>query len=216
MQGLAPNTLNVFDKVSKLESIKGFVLVGGTGIALQINHRLSEDLDFCRWVPTTNPTNAISVKEIEAELKKNFEIVATNHLSFDQVDFRIEGVKLTFFNEVGLVCPQFTPITYSLNILGIPLLLHGSMKVKTLFERITYRDYYDLFVLLSEKHMSLNQLISSATQYQPRLKKTMIIKRLLAWNELKNDSSFPQLSPRYTVSPEEMGHFFLKEINKLN
>jgi hypothetical protein len=98
MQGLAPNTLNVFDKVSNLESIKGFVLVGGTVIALQINHRLSEDLDFCRWVPTTNATNAVSVKEIEAELKNNFENITTNHLSFDQVDFRIDGVKLTFFN----------------------------------------------------------------------------------------------------------------------
>lgn len=98
MQGLAPKTLNVFDKVSNLEAIKGFVLVGGTCIALQINHRLSEDLDFCRWVPNTNANHAISVKEIEAELKNNFKNVTTNHLSFDQVDFRIEGVKLTFFN----------------------------------------------------------------------------------------------------------------------
>lgn len=215
MQGLAPNTLIVFDKVSNLESIKGFVLVGGTGIALQINHRLSEDLDFCRWVPTTNVSNAISVKEIEAELKNNFENVTTNHLSFDQVDFRIDGVKLTFFNEVGLVCPPFTPKTYSRNILGIPLLLHGSMKVKTLFERITYRDYYDLFVLLSEQHISLTELISAAVRYQPRLKKTMITKRLSVWNEIRIDDGFSHLSPRYTVSPEEMGQFFLEEITRL-
>lgn len=215
MQGLAPNTLRVFDKVSGLESIKGYVLVGGTGIALQINHRLSEDLDFCRWVPKTNANYAVSVKEIEAELKKNFENVTTNHLSFDQVDFRIDGVKLTFFNEVGLVCPQFSPINYTDNILGVPLLLHGSMKIKTLFERITYRDYYDLFVLLSEKHVSLDELISAATQYQPRLKKGMITKRLSVWEQIKEDSGFPHLSPRYKMSPEEIGHFFLEEINRL-
>lgn len=215
MQGLASNTLKVFEKVSRLESIEGYVLVGGTGIALQINHRLSEDLDFCRWVPKTNATYAVSVKKIEVELKKNFENVTTNHLSFDQVDFRIDGVKLTFFNEVGLVCPQFSPINYTGNILGVPLLLHGSMKVKTLFERITYRDYYDLFVLLSEKHVSLDELISSATQYQPRLKKTMITKRLSVWEQIKEDSGFPHLSPRYTVSPEEIGNFFLEEINRL-
>lgn len=74
MQGLASNTQKVFDKVSRLKSIEGYVLVGGTGIALQINHRLSEDLDFCRWVPKTNATYAVSVKEIEVELKNNFEI----------------------------------------------------------------------------------------------------------------------------------------------
>lgn len=215
MLGLAPNTLRVFDKVSALESIKGYVLVGGTGIALQINHRLSEDLDFCRWVPKTNSNNAVSVKEIEAELKNNFENVTTNHLSFDQVDFRIDGVKLTFFNEVGLVCPQFSPITYTHNILGVPLLLHGSMKVKTLFDRITYRDYYDLFVLLSEKHVGLDELISAAIQYQPRLKKAMIIKRLSAWEQIKEDSGFPLLLPRYTVNPEEIGHFFLEKISRL-
>ncbi len=215
MKGLAPNTLRVFDKVSALESIKGYVLVGGTGIALQINHRLSEDLDFCRWVQKTNVNNAVSVKEIEAELKKSFENVNTNHLSFDQVDFRIDGVKLTFFNEVSLVCPQFSPINYTDNILGIPLLLHGSMKVKTLFERITYRDHYDLFVLLSEKHLSLDELIIAAIQYQPRLKKAMIIKRLSVWEQIKEDPVFTHLSPRYTVSPEEIGHFFLAEINSL-
>ena len=89
------------------------------------------------------------------------------------------------------------------------------MKVKTLFERITYRDYYDLFVLLSEKHVSLDELIIVAIQYQPRLKKAMIIKRLLFWEQIKEDSSFPHLSPRYTVSAEVIGHFFLEEINRL-
>ncbi|SFT89249.1 Nucleotidyl transferase AbiEii toxin, Type IV TA system [Algoriphagus locisalis] len=215
MKGLAPKTLAVFDKVSALGSIKGYVLVGGTGIALQINHRLSEDLDFCKWVPKTNASHAVSVREIETELKKNFEIVTTNHLSFDQVDFRIDGVKLTFFNEVGLVCPQFTPITFTENILGVPLLLHGSMKVKTLFERITYRDYYDLFTLLSEKHFSLDELLNASIQYQPRLNYKMIIKRLSAWNLIKEDAGFTHLSPRYTVTTEEMGQFFVEEIKLL-
>tara|TARA_R110002020_G_scaffold191029_1_gene390686 strand:- start:1048 stop:1698 length:651 start_codon:yes stop_codon:yes gene_type:complete len=216
MQGLAPKTLAVFDKVSALESIKDFVLVGGTGIALQINHRLSEDLDFCKWVSKTNVSNAISVREIETELKKNFKIVATNHLSFDQVDFRIDGVKLTFFNEVGMVCPQFKPITFTENILGVPLLLHGSMKIKTLFERITYRDYYDLFTLLSEKHISLDELLNASVRYQPRLSKPMIIKRLSAWSLIKEDIGFSHLSPRYSLSTEEMGGFFLEEIKLLN
>ncbi|WP_339705249.1 nucleotidyl transferase AbiEii/AbiGii toxin family protein [Algoriphagus aquimarinus] len=215
MKGLAPKTLAIFDKVSALKSIKGYVLVGGTGIALQISHRLSEDLDFCRWVPKTNASYAVSVKEIETELKNSFKIVTTNHLSFDPVDFRIDGVKLTFFNEVGLVCPQFPPIAFTENILGVPLLLHGSMKIKTLFERITYRDYYDLFTLLSEKHISLDELIRASTLYQPRLDKRMIIKRLSAWNLIKVDVGFSHLSPRYTVSPEEMGSFFLEEIKLL-
>ena len=36
MTSLAPKTLSIFEAVSNLPCIKGFTLVGGTGIALQI------------------------------------------------------------------------------------------------------------------------------------------------------------------------------------
>lgn len=215
MLGLAPKTLTVFDRVAALKSIQGFLLVGGTGIALQIRHRLSEDLDFCKWVPKSNVNNAISVKIIERELAENFNAVQTNHLSFDQVDFRIEGVKLTFFNEVGLNPPNFSPIPYKGNILGVPLTLHGAMKVKTIFQRITYRDYYDLYILLSEKHLSLEELINASTEYQSKLNKGIILKRLVAWDSIKDNAGLVHLSAKYSISAEEMGEFFIGEIKLL-
>ncbi len=44
--GLTSNTLDVFEKISKLDCIKDLYLCGGTGVSLQIQNRLSEDLDF--------------------------------------------------------------------------------------------------------------------------------------------------------------------------
>ena len=44
--GLTDSTKEVFESVSKLECIKDLILCGGTGISIQLNHRLSEDLDF--------------------------------------------------------------------------------------------------------------------------------------------------------------------------
>jgi hypothetical protein len=44
--GLTAATEEVFEQVSQLECIKGLFLCGGTGQSLQVNHRLSEDLDF--------------------------------------------------------------------------------------------------------------------------------------------------------------------------
>ncbi len=107
MTGLAPKTLAVVEAISSLSCIKGFVLVGGTSIAVQINHRLSEDLDFCKWVPVSSASNAIKVKTIEQELKEKLGKVKTNQLSFDQVDFYVQDVKITFFNEVGYNVPDF-------------------------------------------------------------------------------------------------------------
>lgn len=40
------NTQKVLDKLKKVSFIGNFYLSGGTGLALQIGHRESEDLDF--------------------------------------------------------------------------------------------------------------------------------------------------------------------------
>ena len=39
MKGLAPHTSELFESISKLDCIKPFVLVGGTALSIQINHR---------------------------------------------------------------------------------------------------------------------------------------------------------------------------------
>ena len=44
--GLTESTKEVFADVSQLDCIKDLVLCGGTGQSIQMNHRLSEDLDF--------------------------------------------------------------------------------------------------------------------------------------------------------------------------
>ena len=49
MKGLTDKTYQIFESVSKMESIKPYVLVGGTALNLQIGARESEDLDFMRW-----------------------------------------------------------------------------------------------------------------------------------------------------------------------
>lgn len=210
MIGLAPKTLSIFEAVSTLSCIRNFVLVGGTSIALQINHRLSEDLDFCKWVPISNVTNGIEVTIIEQELKRKFGNIRMNQLSFDQVDFYVLGVKLTFFNEVGFNVPNFEPITFQGNIKGVPLDVSGSMKIKTMFERNTFRDYYDVFVLLIEGIVSIDQLIKSSISNHSKLKEKMIINRLQRWEQVNEEKGFVHLSPKYNVSVKEMGEFFNK------
>lgn len=41
MNGLAPQTSEVFERITSLECIKPFVLVGGTALSLQLNKRQS-------------------------------------------------------------------------------------------------------------------------------------------------------------------------------
>ncbi|WP_289198933.1 nucleotidyl transferase AbiEii/AbiGii toxin family protein [Bacteroides acidifaciens] len=49
MKGIAPHTEAIIEQVSRLECLEGWTLVGGTALAIQLDHRKSEDLDFMRW-----------------------------------------------------------------------------------------------------------------------------------------------------------------------
>ncbi|MDE5877868.1 MAG: nucleotidyl transferase AbiEii/AbiGii toxin family protein [Muribaculaceae bacterium] len=54
MKGLTLATSLLFEKISYLECIKPYVLVGGTALSLQLGTRLSEDLDFMSWRKSKN------------------------------------------------------------------------------------------------------------------------------------------------------------------
>ncbi|HLG38428.1 MAG TPA: nucleotidyl transferase AbiEii/AbiGii toxin family protein, partial [Chitinophagaceae bacterium] len=45
-QAIPDSTLNVLKKISSLDFLSDFCLVGGTGLALYWGHRISVDLDF--------------------------------------------------------------------------------------------------------------------------------------------------------------------------
>jgi predicted nucleotidyltransferase component of viral defense system len=85
------------------------------------------------------------------ELKKTFDKVDVNPIDFDQTGFHLNGeVKLQFFNEVGLVLPSFKTISVEGNLKIAPIEMISVMKVKTMFQRSVFRDYYDLYVILKK------------------------------------------------------------------
>src|SRR5690349_14762033 len=213
MTGLAAKTLKVFKDVTKLPCIKDYVLVGGTALSLQIKHRLSEDLDFCKWTTTQSTKNAIPYRELERELKQYFAKVEVNPIDFDQVDYLVNGeVKFQFFNEVGYKLPIHDTISYEGNMRIAPVSTIGAMKIKTMFQRNVFRDYYDAFAIVKGGHLTLTKLIELAGIYHDRLKPAMIIKRLITHKKFKEESSFPTMAPMYEVTCEEIGKFFEVEV----
>ncbi len=207
MIGLAPKTLDIIDSVSQLSCVKPFDLVGGTSISTQIHHRLSEDLDFCQWHKKVNAKNAVDFRSIEKELSAIGDM-RTNHLGFGHVDFYVNGVKITFFIEEGYNPPLFDKIHLIGNIYNAPLELLSSMKVKTLFQRSTFRDYYDLYVMLKDSLVNIDKLIESSMSYDKNLNRKMISNRLRQWEFFKDEPKFQLLKPKYTITSEEIGHYF--------
>jgi hypothetical protein len=96
MKGLAPQTSELFDAVTRLDCIKPFVLVGGTALSLQLNARQSEDLDFMRWKQGLKDKLEVGWPAIKKELGTIGTVESEDIMGFDHVVFVVNGVKLSF------------------------------------------------------------------------------------------------------------------------
>ena len=54
LQFIPSKTFHVLDKLCESRFIKDYTLVGGTALAMQIEHRMSEDLDFVIYAEKLN------------------------------------------------------------------------------------------------------------------------------------------------------------------
>lgn len=106
MKGLASNTKQIFDAVSKLNCIKPYLLVGGTALSLQIGTRQSEDLDFMKWRTSKTEKMEVAWFQIEKELSTIGEIQHKDILDIDHVEYLLSGVKFSFY-----ACPKYSPVT---------------------------------------------------------------------------------------------------------
>lgn len=67
-KSLVDKTKKVIESISGMESIRPYILVGGTALSLQIANRLSEDLDFMRWQQYNGEKMDVDIKSIRKEV----------------------------------------------------------------------------------------------------------------------------------------------------
>ena len=145
--GLRNNTLQVFEKVSRLDCIKNLYLCGGTGISLLLQHRQSEDLDF-ELLNYRGDIRHLDVSSISNEIISVFpkcrrEILGPQHIQFYVGD----DVKLSFFEPKNRIPALHIGFTYN-NLKTVDAQDALGMKLFTITVRSLYRDYYDIYSLL--------------------------------------------------------------------
>ena len=170
MKGLSKHTERIFDAVSNLDCIKEYVLVGGTALALQIGHRLSEDLDFMKWKLPSNPNPEVNWPTIESALKSIGE-GKTDVLELHHVNFNVEGVKVSFYANRMYEKPEVLIVIQVKNNISVADKLSlGMMKVELTARRAKFRDFYDIYAL-TRGGISLSTLVSGAQRYVEGRKK---------------------------------------------
>jgi hypothetical protein len=215
MRGLMQKTEKIFKEISKLECIKDYTLIGGTAISLQIDKRLSEDLYFCKWSTNLNkdmPT--VDWPQIKKELETIGKIDKFDVLGFDQVNFVVNSVKISFLTKQENLSPVKTLVHILNNIKAADLYSLGSMKVELVLRRSNFRDYYDIYSLLKEG-LSLKTIVEGAATYSNRTLKTRDALSFLSnGSNYKKGKDFDLLKPVYDITNKTIEDLIKSTIKK--
>jgi predicted nucleotidyltransferase component of viral defense system len=215
MRGLAEHTTKLFDAISKLNCIKDYTLIGGTALSLQIDKRISEDLDFCKWSANLkNDKPTVDWPAIEKELKSIVNIDSKDILGFDQVNFIVSGVKISFLAKQENLSPVKNTVPILNNIKAADLESLGIMKVEVMLRRSEWRDYYDIYCLLKEG-ISLKAMVSGAGNYSNHTLKTRDALNFLSDSKkYKKEQDFHLLKPFYDIDGKTIEELIKSEIKK--
>lgn len=212
--GLTEKTAEVFLAITKLDCIKELYLCGGTAQSIQMDHRLSEDLDF-ELLGIKKERPELNFGKIITEINNIFpdarpEILGNDHFHI----FINEGtVKLSFFRPENPV--KYIHQGYKLNNLTAPSLqdLLG-MKLFTICVRSKTRDFYDIFCLLKQG-TNLTEGISYASYLSRHsFKSKDILTKLITPQLYPFDEDFLKMTPRIQTTPNEMQSYFFETIKK--
>ena len=214
LKGLTPATKEVFGQVSQLECIKGLFLCGGTGQSLQMNHRLSEDLDF-ELIGLKKERPALDFSAIIEEISDTFpdakvEILGDDHFLLFINDGK---VKLSFYRPENPV--KTMKVGWQYNNLKIPTLqeLLG-MKLYAICMMTVFRDYYDIYSLL-KAGCDLDEAISYASYLSRHtIRSKTMYTRLLSPQLFRKDEDFRRMSPKEDVSAEEIRDYVKATMEK--
>src|SRR5664279_1575710 len=134
----------------------GFVLYGGTALALRLGHRQSEDFDFFCNKAFDPSTLLDSIPYL-----KNAEIVQLQHNTLTAIVDREGPVKVSFFGAVGLNRVQDPDVIEANGIQVASIIDLAATKLKTVQQRALVKDYIDIASAL-DTGLSLPEALAAA------------------------------------------------------
>jgi predicted nucleotidyltransferase component of viral defense system len=202
LNNLPSKTQLSLEKLSKADFIKNFYLAGGTAVALFLNHRRSDDLDFFSEKEFQTPVLIKRLKGLGSF--KGFKSAENTLIG------ELNGIKVSFFTFPYKLLE--TPLKY--NKLKIARFLDlAAMKILAISDRGAKRDFIDLY-FLCQQVKSLDELLYF---FQKKFGKYdyniyHIIKSLTYFNEAETEE-MPNMYIK--ISWRTVKNFFKEEKTKL-
>ena len=164
------NTLELLKNISQNPAFQSFYLVGGTGLALLIGHRISIDLDFFTDTNFNNEKySEILIQQYGAKITNS----TTNSISCS-----INGIKLDFLKHSYPILENYSTHS-SIRIASLKDI--AAMKVNAIVNRGSKKDFVDLYFLL--KQISLSEILKLVELKYANIEQFSILKSLIYFND---------------------------------
>ncbi|MEK7810941.1 MAG: nucleotidyl transferase AbiEii/AbiGii toxin family protein [Pseudomonadota bacterium] len=219
-------TWRVFEVLAKEPLMKGFVLIGGTALSIQIGHRLSEDLDF--WLPgpslSKDRVDSILHNVGQHGLSHEFATPAWKisqaringiDLLSQSRDHIVGGVKVTFFARNDVPYRHFAGMKRiksktRFSIADEEALFN--MKSWLISQRVRSRDLYDLMILM-QRGKTIQDILDAGAQADPSFQREYAKEVLVGNVPLDaDDEGFESIGIQATLG--DMREFFLAMVNE--
>jgi len=222
---LPPATEQAWDYLKKQSSLDGFVLVGGSALALTIRHRLSEDLDFI-FLGTRLPGRRLEAlcRQSQSEnfdFQRNDDEAAIEEFALGgaelheaQQDFLVNGaVKVSFFVADEAQRKIFSKQSGAgVRIASLAELFKSKALVSSV--RSKTRDWFDLYLLMREHGFTIRDYRSAFAEAGNPASCDIGLARLCSGIPQRNDEGFSHLiSAPPTLN--EIKSFFVEQRNQL-
>jgi len=211
LTNLPSTTSLLFQKLAKEKYMNRFSLVGGSALALQLGHRQSEDLDF---VFDGEKIESISIKRFIARLFPEYRLIREE--AGYQLDFLVNGVKLTFFSTGAVLIPfavkEHTFQNENVNITSVAII--ATLKLATISQRCTIRDYYDLYYI-ARNILPLSEIYQSTKLLIPNLSPITYSETIVYTKDIPENSISDHLFPKERVTKTQIAEYFIEEIKKM-
>lgn len=197
---LYPETSKVLSKLAKYSLMKGFYLAGGTGLALQLGHRKSIDLDFFSSIFPRNDLLLQKLSDLKPQVLSESE---------GTLDLSIDGVKVSFLEYnyrllQGLINYEEVRVASILDI--------ACMKITAISSRGSRKDFVDLYSIFSK--YSLKEILNNFMKKYQNISynKVHILKSLTYFKEADEE---PELDYIVKTNWEEVKERVCEEVKKL-
>jgi predicted nucleotidyltransferase component of viral defense system len=185
--------------------IKDFVLGGGTALALQLNHRRSFDFDFFSLQPIPKTLLENLSKRISIQ---NIAVDTSDELTF----FNSDDIKITFLYYPFKPSFKILKLKNKLQIFSIKEI--ALQKAYTIGRRGEYRDYFDLYTILKQDYIKLDDLILLTKKvYKGAFDEKLFLEQLVYFDDFSNFNIIPSSSLPLPTS-EEVKKYFISIVHQ--